>query len=358
MAKYHATELAVRASGLAVQLLGAAGYMEDHPTEQWYRDAKQLTIVEGTCQVQLGLIARGVLDGTCGGTDAMPITFAAMGGWPGVLGRLVAGGSLDGRRGRGASWTRSSTARPRRPRSPPSLAALRVKGETVEEMTGLVRAMLRPRRAARRRGRPARHLSAPAATAAPRINVSTIAAFVVAGAGAGCASTATGPPRPRWARPTCSRRWGWSSTSGPAGVARCVDEAGMGFCFAPRFHPAMRFAGPVRKELGVPTVFNFLGPLANPARARHQLVGVSDPAMAPKMAGVLGANGVRRAMVVHADDGLDELSVISPSTVFEVSGDGEGAHEVREWRLDPVALGSRRRPWTTCGAATPPSTPR
>ena len=75
---------------------------------------------------------------------------------------------------------------------------------------------------------------------------------------------------------------------GPDGVARCVDEAGMGFCFAPRFHPAMRFAGPVRRELGMPTVFNFLGPLANPARARYQLVGVSDPAMAAKMAGRAG----------------------------------------------------------------------
>jgi len=97
--------------------------------------------------------------------------------------------------------------------------------------------------------------------------------------------------------------------------------------------------GPVRKELGVPTVFNFLGPLINPARTRRQLVGVSDPAMAPVMAGVLGATGSRHALIVHADDGLDELSVTSPSSVLEVRGDGAGEFAVTEWRVDPVALG-------------------
>jgi anthranilate phosphoribosyltransferase len=110
---------------------------------------------------------------------------------------------------------------------------------------------------------------------------------------------------------------------GPEGVARCIDEAGMGFCFAPRYHPAMRFAAPVRRELGVPTVFNFLGPLANPARARFQVVGVSDPAMAEKMIGVLAQNGSRRAMVVHGADNLDELSTTGPTTVIELLDTGE-----------------------------------
>ena len=132
----------------------------------------------------------------------------------------------------------------------------------------------------------------------------------------------------------------------------------MGFCFAQRFHPAMRFVGPVRKELGVPTVFNFLGPLINPARTRHQLVGVSDPAMAPIMAGVFGATGSRHAMIVHADDGLDELSVTSPSSVLEVRGDGVG--RVRGARLAGRPGRAGLRPGDdgrTCGAATPPSTP-
>src|SRR5258708_33573046 len=111
----------------------------------------------------------------------------------------------------------------------------------------------------------------------------------------------------------------------------------MGFCFAQRFHPAMRFVAPVRKELGIPTVFNFVGPRVNPARTRYQLVGVSDPAMGPIMAGVFGATGSRHAMIVHADDGLDELSVTSPSNVLEVRGDGSGAFELSEWRGDPAA---------------------
>jgi len=119
------------------------------------------------------------------------------------------------------------------------------------------------------------------------------------------------------------------------GVARCIEETGIGFCFAPRFHPAMRFAIPVRRELGVATVFNFLGPLANPARARLQVVGVSDPAMAEKMLSVLVANGALRAMVVHGADGLDELSTTGPSTVLESGGDGE----VRRYTVDPADLG-------------------
>jgi len=108
----------------------------------------------------------------------------------------------------------------------------------------------------------------------------------------------------------------------------------MAFCFAPRFHPAMRHAGPTRRELGVPTVFNFLGPLANPARPRRQVVGVSDPAMAEKMLGVLEANGAQRALVVFGHDGLDELTITTTSTVMELA-DGS----VRTYAVDPAELG-------------------
>ncbi len=101
----------------------------------------------------------------------------------------------------------------------------------------------------------------------------------------------------------------------------------------------MRFIGPVRKELGVPTVFNFLGPLINPARVAYQFVGVNDPAMAPLMANVLGMMGSKKAMIFFADDGLDELSVTSPSSVLELNGDGAGSYELGEWRVDPTALG-------------------
>ena len=108
----------------------------------------------------------------------------------------------------------------------------------------------------------------------------------------------------------------------------------MGFCFAPRFHPALRHAGPTRRELGVPTVFNFLGPLANPARVRRQSLGVSDPKMAVKMAGVLQARGAERAFVVYGHDGLDEITTTTTSTVIEVR-DGES----RTYDIDPADLG-------------------
>jgi anthranilate phosphoribosyltransferase len=137
---------------------------------------------------------------------------------------------------------------------------------------------------------------------------------------------------------------------GPAGVARCIEEAGIGFCFAPRYHPAMRHAVPVRRELGVPTAFNFLGPLANPARVRRQVLGVGDPAMAPKMARVLAAGGATRALVVHGADGLDELSTTGPSTLYDWKGeagsvldtDPEGCGprgELRSLTVDPRDLG-------------------
>src|SRR6266513_3537605 len=99
---------------------------------------------------------------------------------------------------------------------------------------------------------------------------------------------------------------------GPDGVARCIAEAGIGFCFAPRYHPAMRHAGPVRRELGVPTVFNFLGPMANPAGVRRMLLGVPSPALGEKIARVLGELGTDHALVVHGEDGLDEISPSAP----------------------------------------------
>jgi anthranilate phosphoribosyltransferase len=113
----------------------------------------------------------------------------------------------------------------------------------------------------------------------------------------------------------------------------------MGFCFAPRYHAASRHAIPTRRELGVPTVFNFLGPLANPARPRRQVVGVSDPAMAEKMIGVLADNGVVRAMVVYGHDGMDELTTTTTSTVIDYTG-GPGAHQ-RTYVVDPAELGLR-----------------
>ena len=281
--------------------------------------------------------------------------FAALGGWPGVLGRLLSrrdltadeAGCALGQVLLGAASASQISA---------FVMGLRMKGETVEEMAGFVRAMLAHAEPLDIPG----ELVDTCGTGGDRsgsVNVSTLAAFVVAGAGAKvckhggrAASSATGSA-------DVLEALGVVIDLGPEGVARCVAEAGMGFCFAPRYHPAMRYAVPVRRDLGVATVFNFLGPLANPARARYQVVGVSDPAMAEKMMGVLMANGARRAMVVHGTDGLDELSTTAPSKVLDVgcgestsarAGEGddrkgrEAAAEVRSYVVDPTDLGLQR----------------
>ncbi len=261
--------------------------------------------------------------------------FLSMGGWPAVLGRLVAGGSLSADEAALAlAEVLSGSA------SDAQLAAfvvaLRIKGETVEEMAGLVRAMLVHAEPLHVPG----DLVDTCGTGGDRsrsINVSTIAAFVVAGAGARVCKHGGRAATSAAGSADVLEALGVAVDLGPEGVARCLEEVGMGFCFAPRFHPAMRHAAAVRRELGVPTVFNFLGPLANPARAQFQVVGVSDPAMAEKMLGVLMANGTRRAMVVHGADGLDELSTTGPSTVLEAEVvAGQDRPHVRRYTVDPA----------------------
>ncbi len=273
-------------------------------------------------------------------TVGEPSGLDAIGGWPAVLGRLMARQDLTADQAAtalkdilGGGATPAQVAA--------FVTALRIKGETVEEMSGLVRAMLELAEPLVVPG----ELVDTCGTGGDRsqsINVSTLAAFVVAGAGARvckhggrAASSASGSA-------DVLEALGVVIDLGPDGVRRCVEDAGMGFCFAPRFHPAMRHAIPVRRELGVPTVFNFLGPLANPARAQYQVVGVSDPRMAEKMLGVLEANGARRAMVVYGHDGLDELSTTGASSVLELTVDDSGSAEVRADVVDPSAFGLAR----------------
>ncbi|HXQ75286.1 MAG TPA: anthranilate phosphoribosyltransferase [Acidimicrobiales bacterium] len=260
-------------------------------------------------------------------------TFDALGRWPGVLGRLLAGGDLAGEEARAVFGEIL-----RGDATPAQIAAfvtaLRMKGETSDEMAGFVRAMLEH---AEPLGVPGDLLDT-CGTGGDRsssINVSTIAAFVAAGAGARVCKHGGRAATSIAGSADVLEALGVVIDLGPEGVRRCIDEAGMGFCFAPRFHPAMRFAVPVRRELGVPTVFNFLGPLANPGRARFQVVGVSDPAMVDKMIGVLAMNGSRRAMVVHGADNLDELSTTGPTTVVELldTDDAAGAAASLDSRL-------------------------
>lgn len=272
--------------------------------------------------------------------EAAGAEFEVLGGWPGVLARVMSGGSLSTDEAASVIGQVLDGAA-----TPAQLAAfvtaLRMKGETVEEMAGFVRSMLDHATPFPVEGELVDQLVDVVGTGGDRlasINVSTLAALIAAGAGAKVCKHGNRAASSSVGTADVLEALGVAVDLGPAGVARCIGEAGMGFCFARRFHPAMRYAGPVRSELGVPTVFNFLGPLANPARVRRQLVGVSEPAMASTMARVLGANGSRRAIVAYADDGLDELSIASPSTVLEVIGDGAD-YEVRTWRVDPADLG-------------------
>jgi len=265
--------------------------------------------------------------------DASESALAALGGWPAVLGRLMSGHDLSADEAGSALGEILSGAA-----SPAQIAAfvtaLRIKGETVEEMTGLVRCMLDHAEAVDVPG----DLVDTCGTGGDRsrsINVSTMAAIVVAGAGARVCKHGGRAATSAAGSADVLEALGVVIDLGPAGVARCIEEAGIGFCFAPRFHPAMRNAIPVRRDLGVATVFNFLGPLANPARVRHQVLGVSDPAMAGTMLGVLMANGSRHAMVVHGADGLDELTTTGASTVLEAVEGGE----VRRYTVTPEELG-------------------
>jgi anthranilate phosphoribosyltransferase len=228
------------------------------------------------------------------------------------------------------------------------LIALRAKGETVDEMTGFVESM-------RAHATP---LEVPAGAIdtcgtggdrAGTFNISTAAAFVAAGAGIPVAKHGNRAASSRCGSADVLEALGVDITLDAGGVRRCIEVAGMGFCFAPTFHPAMRHAGPARKELGVRTVFNVLGPLANPGRVRRQALGVGAAPLAPLMVRVLKDLGHERALVFYGEDGLDELTTTGLSRVYQLK-DGR----VSEHELDPRELGfSRSRPEDLRGG-TPP----
>lgn len=269
--------------------------------------------------------------------DAPRPDFTALGGWPGVLGRLAARQDLSGPEA-ATVMSEVLAGRASDAQLAAFLLAMRMKGETVVEMAGLVQAM-RDHGTALDPGRDVVDAVGTGGDRLGTINVTTLAALIAAGAGVPMVKHGNRAASSSVGTADVLEALGVAVDLGPAGVRRCVEEAGIGFCFAQRYHPAMRRAGPVRRELGVATVFNVLGPLANPARARCQLVGVSDPSMAERMAGALALGGSRRAMVVHGDDGLDELSVTAPSTVVDLVVDDDGAPTVRTSRLDPAMLG-------------------
>lgn len=217
------------------------------------------------------------------------------------------------------------------------VAALRTKGETVDEITGFVSSM-------RRAGdhvvldRDAIDTCGTGGDRSTTINVSTTAAFVAVGAGATVAKHGGRAASSQSGSADVLEALGVAIELGPEDVERCIASVGIGFCFAPRFHPAMRFVAPVRGALGVPTIFNILGPLANPAGVTRQVVGVGDPSMADKMLSVLEGLGSKHAIVCFGNDGLDELSTVTTSTVFESKVLADGSRQRRTYELDPREL--------------------
>jgi anthranilate phosphoribosyltransferase len=197
------------------------------------------------------------------------------------------------------------------------LIALRMKGETVDEITGLARVMREKALRVQIDG-PLIDTCGTGGDGKATFNASTAAAFVVAGAGGRVAKHGNRAMTSACGSADVLEALGGKIDLSPEGVAACIEKAGFGFMFAQAFHPAMKFVAPVRKEIGVRTVFNILGPLTNPARAQSQVLGVPDGAVAGKLAQALLRMGSEHALVVHGDDGLDEVSVSTTTRVYEV----------------------------------------
>jgi anthranilate phosphoribosyltransferase len=227
------------------------------------------------------------------------------------------------------------------------LIAFRAKGETVEEIAGMARAM-RELALPVESSRPDLVDTAGTGGGRPTFNVSTTAAFVAAGAGCPMAKHGNRSATGRSGSADVLEALGARIDLDPVAVGTCIDEFGFGFMFAPAHHPAMKHVVPVRKELAVRTIFNFLGPLTNPAGARRQLIGVSDRRFLDFMAAALGELGCEHALVVASDDGLDELSVSGPTHVVELR-DGALSASV----VTPESVGLAVSPQDAVAAGTP-----
>lgn len=228
------------------------------------------------------------------------------------------------------------------------LAALAVKGETAGEIAGAAEAM---RAVSTKVDVPAEYLVDTCGTGgsgtAKRFNISTAAAFVAAAAGARVAKHGNRGATSKSGSADVLEAAGVVIDLTPEQIGRCINEVGVGFMFAPAHHAAMRHAGPVRRELGVRTIFNLLGPLTNPAGARRQVIGVFAPQWQRPLAEVAGLLGSEQVLVVHAD-GLDELSLSGPSRIVEWK-DGD----VTEYEVSPTDFGMAARPMDDIRADSP-----
>ena len=227
------------------------------------------------------------------------------------------------------------------------LVALRTKGETIDELEGLARTM---RRFATPVDTGRGDLVDTAGTGGgrPTFNVSTTAALIAAGAGCAVAKHGNRSATGLSGSADLLEALGVRIDLKPEQVAQCIAEVGFGFMFAPAHHGATRFVVPVRKELAVRTIFNFLGPLTNPAGATRQLIGVSDPAFLETIAGALVRLGAEKALVVSSDDGLDEMSTSGTTRVVEVDGG-----ELRRYEVSPEDVGLARAAPEALAGGTP-----
>ena len=214
------------------------------------------------------------------------------------------------------------------------VTAMRMKGETVDEITGFARAMRDRVTTVRPRAEGLLDTCGTGGDGLSTFNISTTTAFVVAGAGVPIAKHGNRAVSSKAGSADVLEALGVRIDLAPGDMARCIDEVGVGFLFAQSLHASMRHAGGPRREIAIRTVFNILGPLTNPAGAKRQLLGVYDPALAPVMAEVAGRLGAERVMVVHGHPGMDEVSASGPTTVAEYV---DGA--VRTYMIDPEAVG-------------------
>lgn len=251
--------------------------------------------------------------------------------WPDVLTGLIEGQDLDAA---AASWAMDQILAG--DATPSQIAgfvvALRAKGESVAEVAGLAEAML-ARATPITLDTASVDIVGSGGDRANTVNVSTMAAIVAAGAGARVVKHGNRAASSACGTADCLEQLGVALDVAPERQARVLAESGIVFLFAPLYHPSLRHAASTRRELGIRTVFNFLGPLANPARPRGQAVGVADPRMARLMAGVLAGRG-SHGLVFHGADGLDELTTTTTSQVHVISGG-----QVTTTSLDPADLG-------------------
>ncbi|MDD5666245.1 MAG: anthranilate phosphoribosyltransferase [Actinomycetota bacterium] len=217
------------------------------------------------------------------------------------------------------------------------LTALKMRGETAQEIAGFAEGMREAATVIRPEVSPLLDTCGTGGDGLATFNISTAAAFIAAGAGAYVAKHGNRGVSSPCGSADVLEALGIYIDLEPEDVRACIEKLGIGFLFAPRFHPAMRHVMRARRELGIPTAFNLLGPLTNPAGAEAQVLGVGMRDKAPLIAGALAQMGVKRAMVVHGEDGMDELSTTSPSSVWEI-----GPHGVESYRLDPEELGMSR----------------